>query len=60
MLWSPRDIERGLPFWHRVVGPQMVEGVTPRLLAVLQLGMDSYYKIFNLRTQVPACCFGGL
>lgn len=40
---------------YRVYGAQMAEGVTPRLLAALQLGMDSYYKMFNLRTQVPEC-----
>jgi hypothetical protein len=36
----------------RLYGSQMAEGVTPRLEDALQQGVDAYYKVFWLRTQV--------
>jgi hypothetical protein len=36
----------------RLYGRHMAEGVTPRLLEALQQGVDAYYKVFRLRTQV--------
>lgn len=37
----------------RLYGSQVAEGVTPRLQDALQQGVDAYYKVFRLRTQVP-------
>ncbi len=36
----------------RLYGSQVAEGVTPRLEDALQQGVDAYYKVFRLRTQV--------
>ena len=36
----------------RLCGSQLAEGVTPRLKDALQQGVDAYYKVFRLRTQV--------
>jgi hypothetical protein len=51
--------ELPLGFWvplvrmqFRMYGPQMTEGVTLRLVEALQQGVDAYYKVFRLRTQV--------